>query len=112
MRNGDRKPDVGGAEFELEKGAAPEFLRFRTKGPVTRHLDGAGYDVTTGIGPDLMQAAREAVSQMVDLLCRRTGMAAVEAYLLASVAGDLRISEIVDAPNWVVSFYFPRLVLE
>jgi acetamidase/formamidase len=26
------------------------------------------------------------------------------------VAGDLRISEIVDLPNWVVSFYFPRLI--
>jgi acetamidase/formamidase len=39
-------------------------------------------------------------------------MSAVEAYMLASVAGDLRISEIVDAPNWVVSFYFPRIVLE
>ena len=25
---------------------------------------------------------------------------------------SLRISEIVDAPNWVVSFYFPRVVLE
>lgn len=99
-------------KFELEKGAAPAFPRFRTRGPVTRHLDGAGYDVTTGIGPDLMQVAREAVSQMVELLSTRTGMAAVDAYMLASVAGDLRISEIVDAPNWVVSFYFPRLVLE
>ncbi|MGY6707214.1 MAG: acetamidase/formamidase family protein [Rhizobiaceae bacterium] len=99
-------------KFELEKGAAPAFPRFRTAGPVTRHLDGAGYDVTTGIGPDLMQAAREAVSQMVELLSKRTGMAPVEAYMLSSVAGDLRISEIVDAPNWVVSFYFPRIVLE
>ena len=26
--------------------------------------------------------------------------------------GDLRISEIVDIPNWVVSFYFPRVVFE
>ena len=24
---------------------------------------------------------------------------------------DLRVSEIVDMPNWVVSLYFPRLVL-
>ena len=99
-------------KFDLEKGAAPKFPRFRTRGPVTRHLDGAGYDVTTGIGPELMEAAREAVSQMVELLSKRTGMAPVEAYMLSSVAGDLRISEIVDAPNWVVSFYFPRIVLE
>jgi acetamidase/formamidase len=98
--------------FELEKGANLRFPRFRTEGPVSRHLDAGGYDVTTGIGEDLMTAARDAVSAMIDLLARRTGMSAVEAYMLASVAGDLRISEIVDAPNWVVSFYFPRIVLE
>jgi len=40
------------------------------------------------------------------------GLAAVEAYMLCSVAADLRISEIVDQPNWVVSLYFPRLVFE
>ena len=39
-------------------------------------------------------------------------MAAVEAYMLVSTCGDLRISEIVDMPNWVVSFYFPRCVFE
>jgi acetamidase/formamidase len=98
--------------FDIEKGANLRFPRFRTDGPVSRHLDARGYDVTTGIGEDLMAAARDAVSAMIDLLARRTGMSAVEAYMLASVAGDLRISEIVDAPNWVVSFYFPRIVLE
>jgi acetamidase/formamidase len=98
--------------FELEKGARLEFPRFRTQGPVTRHFDSKGYDVTTGIGPDLMQAARAAVMNMVDLLSRTQGMSAVEAYMLCSVAGDLRISEIVDQPNWVVAFYFPRVVFE
>jgi acetamidase/formamidase len=98
--------------FELEKGLDLRFPRFRTEGPVSRDVDAKGYDVTTGIGEDLMAAARDAVSGMIDLLARRTGMSAVEAYMLASVAGDLRISEIVDAPNWVVSFYFPRIVLE
>src|SRR5258705_443975 len=43
---------------------------------------------------------------------RRHGMPAVDAYLLCSVCGDLRISEIVDVPNWTVSFYFPRIVLD
>jgi acetamidase/formamidase len=33
----------------------------------------------------------------------------MDAYMLCSVAGDLRISEIVDMPNWIVSFYFPAL---
>jgi acetamidase/formamidase len=88
------------------------FPRFSTPGPVTRHLDAKGYEVTTGIGPDLMTGARAAVSGMIDHLGTTRGLSAMDAYLLASVCGDLRISEIVDAPNWVVSFYFPRAVFE
>lgn len=98
--------------FDVVKGESLKFPRFTTPGPVTRHLDTAGYEVTTGIGPDLMVAARDAVAGMVDLLSARHGMAAVDAYMLVSTCGDLRISEIVDMPNWVVSFYFPRSVFE
>jgi acetamidase/formamidase len=98
--------------LDLVKGANLKTPRFTTPGPVTRHVDANGYEATTGIGPDLMQAARDAVANMVDLLCATHGMAAVEAYMLCSVAGDLKISEIVDMPNWVVSFYFPRSVFE
>jgi acetamidase/formamidase len=98
------------ATIDLVKGANLASPRFTTPGPVTRHIDGAGYEVTTGIGPDLMTAARESVMRMVDLLSSEHGLSAVDAYLLASVCADLRISEIVDMPNWVVSFYFPRIV--
>ena len=98
--------------LDVVKGANLKTPRFTTPGPVTRHLDAKGYEVTTGIGPDLMSAARDAVAAMVDLLCAQRGMAAVDAYMLVSTCGDLRISEIVDMPNWVVSFYFPRCVFE
>ena len=97
-------------KFDLVKDANLPFPRFRTTGPVTRHLDEKGYLATTGIGPDLFAGARAAVSGMIDLLCAEQGLQADEAYMLCSVAGDLRISEIVDMPNWVVSFYFPRIV--
>ena len=98
--------------FDLIKQEPLTYPRFRTPGPVTRHLDAKGYEVTTGIGPELMEAARAAVRSMIDLLGRAYGMPAIDAYLLCSVCGDLRISEIVDLPNWTVSFYFPRVVLE
>ncbi|MGB3833319.1 MAG: acetamidase/formamidase family protein [Mesorhizobium sp.] len=98
--------------LDLVKGANLKTPRFTTPGPVTRHLDAKGYEVTTGVGPDLMEGARSAVSQMVDLLAGRYNLDPVEAYMLVSVCGDLRISEIVDMPNWVVSFYFPRCVFE
>jgi acetamidase/formamidase len=98
--------------LDLVKGAHLKTPRFTTPGPVTRHLDAKGYEVTTGIGPDLVSGARDAVANMVDLLCATRGMSAVDAYMLVSTCGDLRISEIVDMPNWVVSFYFPRCVFE
>ncbi|MFC7704429.1 acetamidase/formamidase family protein [Plastorhodobacter daqingensis] len=98
--------------LDLVKDANLKMPRFTTPGPVTRHLDAKGYEVTTGIGPDLMSGARDAVSGMIDLLCATRGLSAVDAYMLVSTCGDLRISEIVDAPNWVVSFYFPRCVFE
>ncbi|MGS4946413.1 acetamidase/formamidase family protein [Meridianimarinicoccus sp. RP-17] len=98
--------------LDLIKQEPLAFPRFSTPGPVTRHLDAKGYEATTGIGPDMMEGARAAVSGMIDLLGKQHGLSAEDAYLLCSVAGDLRISEIVDMPNWVVSFYFPRVVFE
>ena len=59
-----------------------------------------------------MANARAAVSEMVELLSRRFGYSPIDAYMLCSVCADLRISSIVDMPNWVVSMYFPRVVLE
>jgi acetamidase/formamidase len=59
-----------------------------------------------------MSSARDAVRRMIDLLSARHGILPADAYMLCSVCGDLRISEIVDLPNWVVSFYFPRVVLD
>lgn len=97
-------------ELDLIKGEQISMPRFETPGPVTNHLDSMGYEVTTGIGPDLMEGARAALSNMIDLLSRRHNYSAVEAYMLCSVCGDLRISEIVDVPNWVVSFYVPKVV--
>jgi acetamidase/formamidase len=98
--------------LELEKGANLPFPRFVTPGPVSRHLDSKGYEVTTGIGPDLMEAAKDCVRGMIDLVSARYSMRPEDAYMLLSVCGDLRISEVVDRPNWVVSCYLPRLVFD
>jgi acetamidase/formamidase len=60
------------------------------------------YYVTTGISPDLMEASKLAVRRMINDLRKSAGISAEEAYVFCSVAGDLRIHEIVDQPNWVV----------
>ena len=67
-----------------------------------------GYYHTTGIGPDLMENAKNAVRDMVDWLVGDQRLSLHEAYAICSVAGDLKISEAVDLPNWVVSMTVPR----
>jgi acetamidase/formamidase len=86
---------------------APQFL---TGGPLAQSTNTGPYYVTDGIGPDLMAAARDAVRRMIDYLGREHGLAAADAYMLCSVAGDLKINEIVDAPNFIVAMYFPLSV--
>jgi len=103
-------PMVVTAQFELLKGARLPAPQFETAGPVTRHLDGKGYYVTTGVAADLMSASKDAVRAMIEHLGKTYGLTPEDAYLLCSVACDLRISEIVDMPNWVVSFYLPLQV--
>ena len=83
---------------------APEFL---TPGPLARGTNTGPYYATDGVGPDLMTAAREAVRRMIDYLGREHGLDAIDAYMLCSVGCDLKISEIVDAPNWIVTAYCP-----
>ena len=45
-------------------------------------------------------------------LVARRGLTREDAYVLSSVAVDLRISELVDAPNWVVSAFLPLDIFE
>lgn len=64
--------------------------------------------VCTGVGPDLLDAARDAVRATIAYLGERHGLEPEEAYALVSVACDLRIHEVVDAPNWVVGAFLPE----
>jgi acetamidase/formamidase len=94
---------------EVLKGKSIAYPRYITSEKSTRS---GGALATTGVGPDLMVATRDAVSAMIDEIVTRTGIASVDAYILTSVAADLKISEVVDAPNWVVSMHLPLTILE
>ena len=78
---------------------------YTTPGPIQPRFDAKGYFVTTAIGTDLMTNSQNAVRDMIDWLVREKALSREDAYILCSEAGDLRISQIVDAGNWCVSFY-------
>ena len=81
------------------------FQFYTTPGPIQPRFDAKGYFVTTAIGTDLMTNSQNAVRDMIDWLVREKALSREDAYILCSEAGDLRISQIVDAGNWCVSFY-------
>ena len=54
------------------------------------------------------EAARKATRYMLDYIEREHGLTRPEAYALASLAGDLKISETVDMPHHLVSMHLPK----
>jgi acetamidase/formamidase len=80
-------------------------------GALAQH-EQSSYHVCTGVGPDLMEASRDAVRATIRFLGERYGLDREEAYAVTSVAADLRIHELVDAPNWVVGAFIPEEIFE
>ena len=52
--------------------------------------------ISIGLDADLDAAAQQAVREMIDHICRRTALARHEAYMLCSLAGELRVTQTVD----------------
>jgi acetamidase/formamidase len=86
---------------------APQFL---TRGPLAQRANTAAYYATDGIGADLMEAARDAIRHMIDHLEQTHHLSRTEAYMLCSVAVDLKICEIVDVPHWLVGAFLPQSI--
>jgi acetamidase/formamidase len=89
---------------------APQLRR--GPGSLTPRVDHAGWYATTGVETDLMEASRSAVRAMVDHLGRERALSREDAYILCSLAGDLKICEVVDAPNWIVGCFMPDAVFD
>ena len=107
---GLESPMYGALRFTLHKDRpipAPQYL---TGGPLAPRVADAPWYGTTGVGPDLFVGAQEAVRAMVDHLSAEHGLSPEDAYLLCSLCVDLRISEIVDAGQYVVSALLPLAI--
>ncbi len=87
-------------------------LQYCTPGPLTPRTNTAPYYATTGCAGDLMEASRKAVRYMIEHLQQTYGLSRADAYMLCSVAVDLKINEIVDVPNWIVGAYLPTSIFE
>ncbi|MDS0292812.1 acetamidase/formamidase family protein [Halogeometricum luteum] len=95
------------ARFDVLKDKSIEQPQLKTTGPFTPTGSDEPMYATTGIAPDLMEATKKAVRHMIDHLEAERDLTRGEAYILCSAAADLKISEVVDAPNWTVTAYVP-----
>jgi acetamidase/formamidase len=59
-----------------------------------------------------MEAARAATRAMIEWLVGEHGLSREDAYILCSLAADLRIHEIVDAGVWNVGLALPLDVFD
>jgi acetamidase/formamidase len=96
--------------FGLERGRSLREPQFRTRGAPDARAQRGPCFVTTAHGPDLFASSQQAIRYMIEHLVAERGLSREEAYILSSVTVDLRISEIVDAPNWIVSAFLPESV--
>ncbi len=111
------------ARFDVLKG---EATRRRQNDPSFEHGDYFAnpsmavprrFYATTGIpvsrdglrneSEDLSMAARNALLNMIDYLMDSRGLTRQQAYCLTSVAVDLKVSQVVDVPNLIVSAFLP-----
>jgi acetamidase/formamidase len=96
--------------FTLHKGRSIPSPQFHTPGPLTPRVDSAPFYGTTGVGGDLYVASQDAIRAMVDHIASTYELGREDAYLLCSLAVDLKISEIVDAGQYIVSALLPEAI--
>jgi acetamidase/formamidase len=96
--------------FGLQPGRSLAEPRLRTVNPPGGHGRHGPWTATTAHGPDLYASAQQAIRYLIDQIVEDRGLSREQAYIVCSVAADLKISEIVDAPNWIVSAFLPESI--
>jgi acetamidase/formamidase len=96
--------------FRVEKRSIPAPQYRTAPGSLTPAVDQGSWFATTGVGGDLYVNAQNATRAMIEHLTTNHGLSREDAYVLCSLAVDLKISEIVDAGVYVVSAFLPEAI--
>jgi acetamidase/formamidase len=65
------------------------------------------YYSVLGIADNMLEATKQAIRQMIVYLEQQKGLSREEAYMLCSVAVDIRATQVVDMPNYTVGAFLP-----
>ncbi len=69
------------------------------------------YYAVTAFGETIDEASKKATRYMIDYLEEVHEMDRYDAYALCSLAGDLKIAEVVDVPHMLVTMHMPKSVI-
>lgn len=69
------------------------------------------YYAVTAFGTTIDQATRKAIEYMIEYLVNEHDLSREDAYMLCSLAGDLKIAEVVDVPHMLVTMHMSKKVL-
>jgi formamidase len=64
-------------------------------------------EVLSNLSSDIYLAARNALAAMIDYIMSEYGYDRPQAYMIASIAVDMRIGQLVDVPNVGVTAVLP-----
>ncbi len=96
--------------FSLLADAGVREPQLATPGPPT--AIGGSYHGCTAHAPDLMVATKNATRYLIEWLGTERGLSPEDAYVLCSVAAELRLSQVVAAPIWSVTAFIPLGVFD
>jgi formamidase len=80
--------------------------------PQWTYLDSAKIKPLTNLSNDVTLAARNSLINMIDWLKTTKGLTKEQAFVVTSVACDLRISNVVDVPNYAVTTICPMNIFD
>ena len=80
--------------------------------PYSTYLDSEKIAPLENLSEDLTVAARASLVEMIEWLVKTKGYTKQQAYVITSVACDLRIGNLVDLPNYAVSTICPLEIFD
>ena len=117
---GDGEVCLTGIECDLTVAVRVTLVKGRSLRPRTYQLRTADDASPSAIrrfgssasGPDLKEDARNAVRGLIDWLGHEWRLSREDAYILCSLSASLRISQIVNEPNYCVTALLPLSIFE
>ena len=110
VEGGSQIKDIEPSKFYQTIGL-PLKMKGELPAPHT-YIDSEKIRNLSNLSEDLTLAARDALIKMIDYIVREHGLTREQAYILSSVAVDLRVGQVVDVPNYVVTAVLNEDVFE